>query len=963
MRRAVGLKSFFTLMLALMLVSLCGLPAGAQQDQASQSAQPPAPSPARPIHIVPFIDKPGQQQAPQGQAHLNYYGGPVVSNVQIVVVFWGANVNSEIIAKIPNFYQGVTNSAYFDTLSEYSTDVTPVGGGTGTNQSIGRGSYVNAVAITPVIGDCPPKCSLTDAQIQTELIGQINAGILPTPQYDNDGNDETEYAIYFPPGVSITLDGSGSCVSGGFCAYHNTALLNSKYLAYGIFPDFYTGGCSSGCGTSPTQFNNVTSASSHELAETVTDVAVGESQNLAAPLAWYDSTNGEIGDICNAQEATISTAQGTYTVQKMWSNANNACVVLGLHPAYSVVAPATATAGTSFNFTVTVQNPSGKKGTDTAYAGTVHFTSSDSSGSVVLPADYTFTSTDQGSANFSATLQTGGSQTITATDTINSAITGFATINVSNQAQVTVQTNPDGLSFSVDGTTYSSAQAFTWTIGSTHTLATSTPQNPSAGVQDNFTAWSDGGAISHVVTASGNANVYTASFNTTYLLTTSANPANGGSVTPTTGSYYAAGSVVALTATANSGYAFSSWSGSVANSNSASTTVTMIAPESVTANFIPSGLTTTTLISSLNPSTFGQPVTFSATVAANGGGTPTGTVTFSDGNSTLGAVVLSGGQAALTTSSLGAGSHSIVASYGGDTGDLASTSAPLMQSVRLASTTTSVTSSLNPATVGQTITFAATVASQYQGTATGSVTFKSGATSLGAATLVNGQASLNVTFSTPGSRYITATYVGDASNSGSKSLSLQQLVQKAPSSTSVVSDINPSDYGQLVTLIATVTCGTTPTKTVTFKYGAAVLGRVALVGNVATLQTSALGAGTDAITADYSGDGSCAASVSPVLEQVVNLAATSEQLSSSPNPSAVGQSVTFTATVSSSAGVPTGKVKFMRGTTSLGTATLSGGVASLTTTKLPAGSDTVTANYLGTANYDTSSASLVQTVQ
>jgi Bacterial Ig-like domain (group 3) len=205
--------------------------------------------------------------------------------------------------------------------------------------------------------------------------------------------------------------------------------------------------------------------------------------------------------------------------------------------------------------------------------------------------------------------------------------------------------------------------------------------------------------------------------------------------------------------------------------------------------------------------------------------------------------------------------------------------------------------------------------------------------------------------------------VGNLNNTGGKSLALQQLVNKVRSSTSVVSDNNPSGYGQLVTFTATVTCGVSPTKTVTFKYGGIVLGKALLSGNTATLSTSGLGAGTDAITGVYSGDSNCAGSTSPLLGQVVNIAATTESLSSSQNPSAVGQAVTLTATVSSSAGVPTGKVKFMTGAIGLGTVTLSGGVATVTTTTLPAGSDPITANYLGTTNCGTSSASPTQVVQ
>jgi hypothetical protein len=201
-------------------------------------------------------------------------------------------------------------------------------------------------------------------------------------------------------------------------------------------------------------------------------------------------------------------------------------------------------------------------------------------------------------------------------------------------------------------------------------------------------------------------------------------------------------------------------------------------------------------------------------------------------------------------------------------------------------------------------------------------------------------------------------------NTGSKSLALQQLVNKAPSSTSVVSDNNPSGYGQLVTFTATLTCSVSPTETVTFKYGGIVLGKALLSGNTATLSTSGLGAGTDVITGVYSGDSNCAGSTSPVLGQVVNIVATTQSLGSSQNPSAVGHAVTLTATVSSSAGVPTGEGEVhMRGAVGLGTVTRSGGVATVTTTTLPAGSDPITANYLGTTNYGTSSASLTQVVQ
>jgi hypothetical protein len=107
---------------------------------------------------------------------------------------------------------------------------------------------------------------------------------------------------------------------------------------------------------------------------------------------------------------------------------SNVSVLLGNRNAathFKVTAPASVTAGKSFTITVTALT-AGKQ-LDAVYTGTVHFTSSDSS--AILPADYTFTLRDAGSHKFKVTLNTAGSQTITATDTVTSSITGQATVN------------------------------------------------------------------------------------------------------------------------------------------------------------------------------------------------------------------------------------------------------------------------------------------------------------------------------------------------------------------------------------------------------------------------------------------------------------------------------------------------------------------------------------------------------
>ena len=83
--------------------------------------------------------------------------------------------------------------------------------------------------------------------------------------------------------------------------------------------------CGNGCGSS-SQLNNTTSVASHEMIESVTDAAVGLATGTGAPLAWYDTTNGEIGDICNGQQGTVVGGDGaTYTIQLEWSNKANRC--------------------------------------------------------------------------------------------------------------------------------------------------------------------------------------------------------------------------------------------------------------------------------------------------------------------------------------------------------------------------------------------------------------------------------------------------------------------------------------------------------------------------------------------------------------------------------------------------------------------------------------------------------------
>jgi hypothetical protein len=122
--------------------------------------------------------------------------------------------------------------------------------------------------------------------------------------------------------------------------------------------------------------------------------------------------------------------------------------------------------------------------------------------------------------------------------------------------------------------------------------------------------------------------------------------------------------------------------------------------------------------------------------------------------------------------------------------------------------------------------------------------------------------------------------------------------------------------------------------------------------------------GKNAVTAVYGGDSTFAGSKSKAVSQVISKATTTTALASSLNPSIVGQSVTFTATVTPEfGGTVKGTVTFYDGTTALKTVYLNGGAAKFTTKTLISGTHSITAAYNGSTNFSgSSSAPLTQTV-
>lgn len=283
----------------------------------------------------------------------------------------------------------------------------------------------------------------------------------------------------------------------------------------------------------------------------------------------------------------------------------------------------------------------------------------------------------------------------------------------------------------------------------------------------------------------------------------------------------------------------------------------------------------------------------------------------------------------------------------------------------MAPTTTTVSSSLNPANYWDWLTFTATVTSS-AGTPPdgGTVTFMQGGTVLATSPLYGGLASFHSWTLPAGTNLLRAVYSGFLNFEGSTSKVLKQVVYQDTTTTTLTSQ-NPSGVGQSVGFSAVVTpaiLGDTNAGSMTFYDGTKKLKTLRLHGNWAGFVTSKLTLGTHNITATYSGNRDYTGS-SASLIQTVDQASTTTTLVSSLNPSNYKQAVTFTATVVPQfSGTVKGTVTFYDGTTELRAVSLSRGEAKYKTSKLTAGTHSITATYNGNIDYTGSSASLTQTV-
>jgi chemotaxis receptor (MCP) glutamine deamidase CheD len=301
--------------------------------------------------------------------------------------------------------------------------------------------------------------------------------------------------------------------------------------------------------------------------------------------------------------------------------------------------------------------------------------------------------------------------------------------------------------------------------------------------------------------------------------------------------------------------------------------------------------------------------------ATTGVGTPTGDVILYKNSVAVETVTLAAGVAVFTAiSNLDVGNYNFEAVYQGDGTYDSSVSSVVKQTVDLASTATVLVSSNNPSIYGEAVVFTATVtATTGVGTPTGDVIlYKNGAV-VETVTLAAGVATFTAISDLDVGNYnFVAVYVGDGNFDWSSSATVMQTVDLASTATALVSDNNPSIYGEAVVFTATVTATTgagTPTGDVILYKNGAVVETVTLVAGVAVFTTiSDLPVGNYNFEAAYVGDGNFDWSSSATVMQTVNLADTATVLVSSNNPSIYGEAVVFTATVTATTGVgtPTG---------------------------------------------------------
>lgn len=413
------------------------------------------------------------------------------------------------------------------------------------------------------------------------------------------------------------------------------------------------------------------------------------------------------------------------------------------------------------------------------------------------------------------------------------------------------------------------------------------------------------------------------------------------------------------------------------------------ATASATVSVVSGIATTTTLTSSLNPSTYAQPVTFTATVTAQTGTSiPSGAILFSDGHTTLATIPLDASgiatfpTSALTANDLGTSAYHQIAAVFVPAAGFATSSASLNQVVNGLPSVAALTVTPGSGTPSTSFTLTAAVSSGTTSTTTvptGRVLFYTSTQTgvsgnlLGYADLTNGVATFTSKGFLGGTDYILAVYMGDTIYAQANSNYVTLTVTTPTTTTTAAVSPEPSTYGQPVVFSTHVTgtngpTGVAPTGQVEFDYCHGATYRVTLdaSGNASYISPVGAGiaepAGSCPFTAKYLGDANFPSSTSTIVPYIVLPSGSATTLTTSAANAYIGQPVTLTAAIAGTpapvlgpGGIilppatmqPTGTVAFTIHSATLGSATVTNGVATLVTTALPVGSSTVVATYAG----------------
>jgi hypothetical protein len=239
-------------------------------------------------------------------AKFSYHGGPLLSNIEIVTVYYGSTngrpgvgdwstdpMLNMLACQLDDFFYDITESAYLDLLAEYSS---PDG-----KYHIGRGNWVGAFYIPSPVGQTSGNINI---DIQTVLNLAIQQKQLPAP------NANRSYFVFLPPGFNLPQDNSIPSTGESYHSFFRAS--NGAQVSYAVFgyPSF---------DSLTTNLNWITLFSSHELAEVITD-PYGQ--------GWTTSNGDGIAGFCSAVVGSITSGIfHSYNVSALWSETQGKCVV------------------------------------------------------------------------------------------------------------------------------------------------------------------------------------------------------------------------------------------------------------------------------------------------------------------------------------------------------------------------------------------------------------------------------------------------------------------------------------------------------------------------------------------------------------------------------------------------------------------------------------------------------------